>query len=54
MTVKDIDYSLLDQLTGFLYTDEDPLPVLCGYFTKIMKSLLKHQKQNILKYLLIH
>ena len=35
--VKRNDYSLLDELTGFLYTDEDPLPILCGYFHKIME-----------------
>lgn len=35
--VKRNDYSLLDELTSFLYTDEDPLPILCGYFLKIME-----------------
>ena len=38
--VKRADYSLLDELTNFLYTDEDPLPILCGYFHKIMDQLL--------------
>ena len=51
--VKRVDYSLLDELTNFLYTDEDPLPILCGYFHKIMDQLLLKQKTNILTYLLV-
>ena len=30
------DYSLLDMVTSFLYEDSEPLPILCGYFHKIM------------------
>ena len=51
--VKRQDYTLLDELTSFLYEDADPLPILCGYFHKIMDQLLLKQKQNILTYLLI-
>ena len=51
--VKRLDFSLLDQLTAFLYSDEDPLPILCGYFNKIMQQLLIKQKNNILEYLLV-
>lgn len=35
--VKRPDYEMLDELTSFLYSDEDPLPILCGYFFKIME-----------------
>lgn len=42
------DYSLLDSLCGFLYEDEDPLPILCGYFLRIMEQLLDKQKHLIL------
>lgn len=38
--LKKSDYSLMDSLTGFLYEDSDPLPILCGYFLKIMDQLL--------------
>ena len=51
--VKRLDFSLLDQMTSFLYSDEDPLPILCGYFNKIMQQLLIKQKNNILEYLLV-
>ena len=34
------DYSLLDSITNFLYEEEDPLPILCGYFLKVMEQLL--------------
>ena len=30
------DYSLMDMICQFLYEDTEPLPILCGYFTKIM------------------
>lgn len=42
--VKRTDYSLLDELTSFLYNEEDPLSILCGYFFKIMEQLLNKQK----------
>lgn len=51
--VKKSDYSLMDSLTGFLYEDTDPLPILCGYFLKIMDQLLNKQKQRLLEYLLL-
>ena len=48
------DYSLIDSLSQFLYEDEDPLPILCGYFLKVMEQLLDKQKQMTLEYLLLH
>ena len=30
------NYPLMDQLCSFLYEDEAPLPILCGYFSKII------------------
>ena len=48
------DYSLIDCLSQFLYEDEDPLPILCGYFLKVMEQLLDKQKQMTLEYLLLH
>ena len=47
------DYSLIDSLSQFLYEDEDPLPILCGYFLKVMEQLLDKQKQMTLEYLLL-
>lgn len=47
------DYSLLDSLSSFLYEDKDPLPILCGYFLKVMEQLLDKQKPLILEYLLL-
>lgn len=47
------DYSLMDSLSQFLYEDEDPLPILCGYFLKVMEQLLDKQKMMTLEYLLI-
>lgn len=34
------DYTLMDTLSQFLYEDEDPLPILTGYFLKVMEQLL--------------
>lgn len=34
------DYSLLDQVTSCLYEEEELLPILCGYFLKVMEQLL--------------
>ena len=48
------DYSLMDSLCQFLYSDEEPLSILCGYFLKIMSQLLDKQKMATLEYLLIH
>lgn len=49
------DYSLLDHLIDdFCETpDDDMLPVLCGYFNKIMSSLINKERQRMLEYLLI-
>lgn len=38
------DYSLLDQVTSCLYEEEELLPILCGYFLKVMEQLLDKQK----------
>lgn len=43
----------MDSLSQFLYEDEDPLPILCGYFLKVMEQLLDKQKMMTLEYLLI-
>ena len=48
------DYSLLDSLSAFLYEDDEPYPILCGYFLKVMDQLLDKQKQMTLEYLLLH
>lgn len=48
------DYTLIDTLCQFLYEDEDPLPILTGYFLKVMEQLLDKQKQATLEYLLLH
>lgn len=48
------DYSLLDMVCQFLYEEEQPLPILCGYFLKVMEQLLEKQKIMTLEYLLIH
>jgi len=34
----------MDGITQFLFEDEDPLPILTGYFLKIMEQLLDKQK----------
>lgn len=43
----------MDELTSFLYREDDPLPILCGYFNKIMQQLLVKQKNNTLDYILV-
>ena len=43
----------MDHLTSFLYKPDDPLPILCGYFNKIMQQLLVKQKNNTLDYMLV-
>ena len=48
------DYTLMDTLCQFLYEDDDPLPILTGYFLKVMEQLLDKQKQSTLEYLLLH
>ena len=47
------DYALMDLLTSFLYKKEDPIPILCGYFNKVMQQLLVKQKNNTLDYMLV-
>lgn len=34
---KNKDYSLIDLLCSFLDSEEELLPILCGYFAKIMQ-----------------
>ena len=34
---KKQEYPLMDMLCSFLYEDEEPLPILCGYFSKIVE-----------------
>jgi hypothetical protein len=39
------DYTLLDMLiNGFFSQKTEILPILCGYFNKILQSLLTKQK----------
>ena len=40
-------------LTGFVETEEELLPILCGYFLKIMQQMLAKQKNLLLEYLLL-
>ena len=49
------DFSLLDQLIdSFIDIDgSEMLPVLCGYFNKIIQALLTKEKPKILDYLFI-
>ena len=46
------DYTLLDFFMRFL-DDEEPLPTLCGYFTKIFLWFCEKHKHSFLKYLFI-
>ena len=48
-----LDYSLLDELFEFL-EQEEMEPILCGYFNKIIQSLLAKIKHKTLVYLLIN
>ena len=52
---KKNDYTLLDALiTNFVETPRDEmLSVLCGYFHKIISSILAKENQRFLEYLLI-
>lgn len=50
---KNIDYSLIDSLCSFVESDDQLLPILCGYFHKIMQQLLMKQKNLFLEYLLL-
>ena len=51
----ELDYSLLDKLVdGFFETyEEEMLPVLCGYFNKILVSLVGKERHRVLAYLLL-
>ena len=49
-----LDYQLLDELFQFLdQEDSELLPILCGYFNKIVTALLSKIKQKMLVYLLV-
>jgi hypothetical protein len=50
---KHIDYSLIDGLCSFVESDDELLPILCGYFHKVMGQLLLKQKTLFLEYLLL-
>jgi hypothetical protein len=43
----------MDTLVGFIDTDEELQPILCGYFLKIMVQMLQKQKNLTLEYLLL-
>ena len=43
----------MDQLTELIYSNDDPLSILCGYLNKIMQELLEKHKNILLIYLLI-
>jgi hypothetical protein len=49
------DWSLMDQLVnGFIETPSvEMLPVLCGYFNKVLGNLLTKEKGKLLEYLLV-
>jgi hypothetical protein len=50
------DFQLLDELFGILDSDqhsEEPEPILCGYFNKIVQALLGKIKNKILYYILV-
>jgi hypothetical protein len=51
---KKQDFPLMDMLCSFLYEDEEPLPILCGYFSKILEQMLDKQKLPTLEYLLLN
>ena len=42
------NYEFLDKLFELLNAEEEPLPILCGYFSKVVLSLLNKQKQKML------
>ena len=49
-----LDYQLLDELFQFLdQEDSELLPILCGYFNKIVTALLSKIKQKMLVYILV-
>jgi uncharacterized protein YbgA (DUF1722 family) len=47
------DYSVMDELIEF-FEEEELQPILCGYFNKVMQSLLTKSKTKVLTYLLLH
>lgn len=44
---------MIDELCEFVYSDEELLPILCGYFLKICQQLLTKHKYPFLEYLLL-
>lgn len=48
------NYEFLDKLFTILNSNEELFPILCGYFTKVVLSLLQKQKSKLLHYILIH
>jgi hypothetical protein len=46
------DYTLLDKIFSFLDFGNDPFPILCGYFNKLILNLLNKNKNYMLNYLL--
>jgi hypothetical protein len=53
--VIEYDYSILDELFGFLEVSDfnSTEPILCGYFFKVVQSLLGKLKTKVLNYLLL-
>ena len=51
---EQLDYCLMDALMGFFDQrhDGELLPILCGYFNKIMTSLLNKSKVQFMEYVL--
>jgi hypothetical protein len=46
------NYVLLDELLSFL-DQEEVLPILCGYFLKVVTALLNKSKAKFLQYILV-
>ena len=51
ITEDNYDFALIDELFAFL--DREPYPILCGYFNKIVQSLLGKVKVKLLTYVLV-
>lgn len=47
------DFTLLDELILFL-DKREVLPILCGYFAKVVLALLNKTREKFLEYILIH
>ena len=50
----DYDYSLADELFALLDGQGEIQPITCGYFNKIVVSLLGKARRKMLHYLLLH